>query len=96
MQIAVTSHLSFLHFIFPSSRVEPEDEEIPLDDSLVVLDKCKWTGRYGEYNVLHTLVRVRFSRTTSKLIHNRELISEKVWESIVACRSAWQTESCTL
>ena len=86
----------FYIFIFPSSRVEPEDEEIPLDDTLVVLDKCKWMGQNGEYNVLHTLVRIRFSRSMSKPIHNWELISEEVWVSVLACRSAWPAESCTL
>lgn len=37
------SELSTFHFSY--SRVEPEEEEVELDDSLVVVDKCKWKRR---------------------------------------------------
>ena len=37
--VRIISEFSTFHF--PSSRIEPEEEEIELDDSLVVLDKCK-------------------------------------------------------
>ena len=61
------THLRIQHFIFSFSRVEHGEEETQLDDSLVVLDKCKWKRqRVHTICTVRILVGIRLRRSTQK------------------------------
>ena len=61
------THLRIQHFVFSFSRVEHGEEETQLDDSLVVLDKCKWKRqRVHTICTVRILVGIRLRRSTQK------------------------------
>ena len=61
------THLRIQHFIFSFSRVEHGEEETQLDDSLVVLDKCKWKRqRVHTICTVRILVGIRLWRSSQK------------------------------